>query len=465
MKIMTMTLQSDYNRAFKDADIRGIYPTEIDDELVYFIARAFVEEFKYKKLVVARDMRISTPGLHEAFIKGATDSGADVVDIGMVHTPALYFASGTMDLPGVMITASHSPKEYNGLKLVHAQAIPLTNKLGLGQLKKRIEKGEFSVGVKKGKVFKKNVLKAYQRFVLKGCKPKKLEGIKIIADTGNGMAGVLMPLLQKKLPVKFDVMFPKLDGSFPNRGSDPTLGKHQKQLKARLKQNNYDFGISFDGDSDRVAFLDEKGKYINSAVIGALIAERLIARNPKAKIGYTMLTSRSYEEAIREAGGKPVIMRVGHAFIKDSMRKKDVLFACEHSAHFYFKDFFYTDSVTLTLLEVLDAYAEAKTEGKTFGEMMKPYIKYQQTEDLVIKVRNKKVALAKTEAYIKKLKPKSIKKFDGLVVDFGDTWGGVKVSVTEFALKVMFESPKKKDAKEMQDKIVKYIESIANKTK
>jgi phosphomannomutase len=461
---MTMTLLADYKRAFKDADIRGIYPTEIDDELAYFIGRAFVEEFGYKKLIVGRDMRVSTPALYDAFIKGATESGASVVDVGMVHSPAVYFASGTMDLPGVMITASHSPKQFNGMKLVHAQAIPLTEKNGLGQIRRRIEKGKF-VDIKKGKVVNKDVLKAYQKFVLKGRKSKKLEGIEIVADTGNGMAGVLVPLLQEKLPVKFDVMFPKLDGTFPNRGSDPTLSKHQKQLKERLKKKNYDFGISFDGDSDRIAFLDEKGKYINSAVIGALIAERMLARNPKAKIGYTMLTSRSYEEAIRESGGKPVLMRVGHAFIKESMRKNDVLFACEHSGHFYFKDYFFTDSVTLTLLEALDAYAEAKKEGKTFGEMMKPYLKYQQTEDVIVKVKDKKVTLAKTEAFIKKMKPKVIKKFDGLIVDFGDVWGGVKPSVTEYALKVMFESAKKKEAKEAQDKIVKYVESIADKTK
>jgi phosphomannomutase len=279
------------------------------------------------------------------------------------------------------------------------------------------------------------------------------------------MASVLMPLLEEKLPITTKVLFPKLDGRFPHRDSDPTLGKNQKQLKHTLTKQAFDFGISFDGDGDRIAFLDEKGNFINSAVIGALVAERLLQKHPRAKIGYTMLTSRSYEEAIKSAGGTPVMMRVGHAFIKDTMRKKDVLFACEHSSHFYFKDFFYTDSVTLTLLEVLDAYAEAKAEGKTFGQMMKPYIKYKQTEDVVINVKDKKLALEKTEAYIKTMQPKTLKKFDGLVVDFGDTWGGVKVSVTEFALKVMFESTTKKQATETRDAIVRYIRSIADATK
>lgn len=341
-----------------------------------------------------------------------------------------------------MITASHSPKEYNGMKLVHAGAIPLTEKFGLGKLRRRIEKGKFVDAEKRGKISNKDISKGYQRFVLKGCKSKGWEGIKVLADAGNGMAGVLMPLLQEKLPIKFEVMFPKLDGSFPNRGSDPTLSKHQKPIKDRLKKEKYDFGIAFDGDSDRIAFLDEKGNYINSAVIGGLIATRLLQTNPQAKIGYTSLTSRSFEEAIREGGGKPVIMRVGHAFIKESMRKKDVLFSCEHSGHFYFKNYFFTDSVTLTMLAVLEVYAEARNEGKTFSEMMKPYLKYQQTEDVIVEVKDKKLAMAKTEAYIKSLHPKSIKKFDGLIVDFGDVWGGVKLSVTEYAIKLMFEAKK-----------------------
>ncbi len=458
---MTMKLQADYKRAFKDADIRAIYPTEIDDELVYFVARAFVEEFKYKKVLVARDMRLSTPALHAAFVKGANDSGADVIDLGQVHTPALYYASGTINLPGVMITASHSPKEYNGLKLVHAQAIPLTEKFGLGAIRRRIEQGKFTDAKKRGKVTKKDVLKGYQSFVFKGYRAKKLAGLKVATDVGNGMAAVLLPLLKEKLPVKFDVMFPKLDGGFPNRGSDPTLYDHQVLLRKRLQQKKYDFGIAFDGDSDRIAFLDEQGRYINSAVIGGLIAERLLKKVPGAKIGITGLTSRSFEEAIKRTGGKPVMMRVGHAFIKADMRKKDVLFSAEHSGHFYFKDYFYTDSVTLALLEVLEAYSEAKAEGKTFSEMMEPHLAYEQTEDTIVYVKDKKAALEKTKKYLETLKPKKLKKFDGYQVNFGDVWGMVKPSVTEYALKFMFESTDREKAEKMQKKMVKFVKSVA----
>ncbi len=459
---MTMTFQAEYKRAFKDADIRGIYPTEIDEETVYFVARAFVEEFKFEKVLVAYDMRLSTPALREAFIKGVTDSGATVIDIGMVHTPVLYFASGSLNLPGVMITASHSPKEYNGLKLVFSSAIPLTEKNGLAKIRRRMERGKFAAEVKVGKVIKKDVKKAYQKFVLKGVTAKKLAGLKLVADVGNGMGSVLMPLLQEKLPIDFTILFPELDGRFPNRGSDPTLSKNQRQLKKTIKEGSFDFGIGFDGDGDRIAFIDEKGNYVNSAAIGALLARQYLQKYTKAKIGYTNLDSLILHETIKAAGGKPVPVRVGHAFIKETMRKKDVLFAAEHSGHFYFKDYFFTDSVTLTLLGVIEAYLSVKAEGKTFSEMMKPYVQYQQTEDVIVMVKNREAALEKTRAFVESLAPQSIDSFDGFFVNFGDVWGSVKISVTEYALKLMFEGKKKKDAQAMQDKVVAFIESIAD---
>lgn len=458
---MPIKISADYKKAFKPTDIRGVYPIQIDEEVAYLVGRSFVDEYKHKTVLVARDMRLSTPALHESFSKGVTDAGADIVDIGLVHTPVLYFASATMNLPGVVITASHSPKEYNGLKLVQSGAIPLTETHGLQQIRKRMEKGVFVEVSKPGKIRFKDVLKGYQRFVLKGMKMKGLENIKIVADAGNGMAGILMPLLQEKMPVKFTTMFTELDGRFPNRGSDPTLKKHQRQLIAKLKEGKNDFGIGFDGDADRIAFLDENGVFINSAAIGALVAKRLLIKTPKAKIVYTALTSRIYEETIKANGGVAVAAKVGHAFIKETMRQKDVLFGCEHSSHFYFKDYFFTDSVVLTLRYVLEAYLEAKEQGMSFSEMMKPYTIYKQTEDVVIEVAHKKEALKLAEAYLKAKNPLTVRKFDGVWADYGDVWGAVKISVTEEALKVMFESKVKAKAQALQDEMVDYIKSIA----
>ncbi len=455
------SLPTAFERAFKDADIRGVYPNEINEDVTYAVARAFVEEFKYTELVVGCDMRLSTPILRASFVAGARDAGASVIDLGLVATPQLYFASGSMQLPGVMITASHSPKEYNGLKLVHAEAIPLTKRNGLTHILKRVKKGEWKSVVNRGALKKKNIDAAYAKFVFADVKAKKYTGLHVATDIGNGMAHDLVPLLRAKLPIHFDTLFAKLDGSFPNRDSDPNLHENQIALDNKLDHGHYDFGISFDGDADRIAFLDEQGNYVNSAAIGALIAARILAREPKAKIASTNLNSRIYDETIRAHGGKVVMARTGHTFVKEEMRKHQAAFGCEYSGHFFFRDFFYTDSVELTFLEVTNAYLEAKVAGQTFGQMMVPYLVYEQTEDVVVKVIDKEVAMQKIHIYLESLRPKSLKKFDGYFVDFGDVWGAVKMSVTEYAVKLMFESRSKAKAKKLQSQILKFVKSIA----
>jgi phosphomannomutase len=458
---MEYTLPTEYKKAFKDADIRGVYPTEISEATAYFVARAFVAEFSYKTLVVGYDMRLSTPALHAAFVAGARDQGADVIDVGMVATPQLYFASGSLKLPGVMITASHSPKEYNGMKLVHAEAIPLTKKNGLAAIEKRVKAGVFATQKKRGAVKKKRIDSAYQKFVLKGVVPKRYAGLKLAVDIGNGMAGNIIPLLHEKLPITFTTLFAKPDGRFPNRDSDPNLRENQTALDSTIDHGDFDFGISFDGDADRIAFLDEQGNYVNSAAIGALIAKRILAREPGARIVSTNLNSKMYAETVKAAGGKLLMARTGHTFVKAKMREHGAVFGCEYSGHFFFRDFFYTDSVVVTLREVLDAYVEAKAAGQTFGQLMAPYLVYHQTEDVVVKVANKDVAMAKMRAYVQTLNPKKITHFDGYFVDFGDVWGAFKMSVTEYGVKLMFESTSLAKAKQMQQRLLTYLKSIA----
>ena len=234
-------------------------------------------------------------------------------------------------------------------------------------------------------------------------------------------------------------------------------------MRKLLKSDSFDFGIAFDGDADRIAFLDEKGDYVNCAVIGSLIAEHLLQKHPGAPIVFTNLTSKVYEESIKSAGGKPVRARVGHAFLKRKMKETNAVFGCEHSGHFFFKDFFNTDSVVLTLLYTLEVYAKAKAVGQTFSQLVAPYKKYHQLEDVVIDVVNKQRCLSSVDAYITTHIPQArIKKFDGLYVTTESVWGSVKPSVTEHALKVMFESSKKADAAKLQSELVTYIKRIAN---
>jgi len=458
-------LPVDFKKAFKPADIRGTYPDQIDEVVAYRVGRAFVEYFGYKKIVVGYDMRISTPSLKKAFIDGARESGASVVDLGMVRSPMLYFASGHLNLPGAVITASHSPAAYNGIKLVEAGAVPLTAETGMDAILKRVEKGKFTDRKKKGKITKKSLRREYRAFVLKGIEKKQFKGMKIVTDIGNGMSGVSMAALDSLLPAKFPMLFEKPDGNFPNRDSDPNLRKNQKALIAEIKKKKADFGIGFDGDGDRIAFLDENGKYVNCAVIGAIIAERLLAKEPKAGIVFTNLTSKVFEDTIVANGGKAHRARVGHTFLKKKMREKGAVFGAEHSGHFFWRDFYNTDSTVLTLLEVMKAYAEAKEAGKTFSQMIKPYALYQQTEDVVIPVTDKKLVLAKIEEKLTKMKPEKITKFDGFFVDFGDVWGAIKPSVTEFAIKLMFESKKKSDAAKVQKELYDFVVALQAKEK
>lgn len=458
---MAIKISADYKSAFKQVDIRGVYPTEINEEVTYLIARSFVSEYSLKKVLVARDMRLSSPALFDAFTKGATDAGAQVIDLGLVHTPMLYFASGKMKLAGVMITASHSPKNENGLKFVLAGAIPLTEEFGLKQIRKRMEKGEFTEVKKRGLIIKKDVRDAYADFVLKGVKTEGWADLEIVADTGNGMGAVLMPILQKRLPSSFTVLNENLDGRFPSRGSDPTLKKNQKPIKTALKTGGYDIGISFDGDGDRIAFFDEEGNYVNSAIIGAIVAKHLLKKRKGAKIVHTNLTSRIFEETIVACGGVPVPAKVGHAYIKETMREKDVLFGAEHSGHFYFKEFFYTDSVTLTLRYVLEAFLLEAGSTKKFSEFVAPYQSYYQTEDVIVEVKDKKKAQVAVETFLKNKKPIRTRKFDGIFVDYGTVWGSVKISVTEHALKLMFEGTKKAPTEAFKNEVVTYLKSIA----
>lgn len=452
-------LPQKYKAAFKNADIRGVYPEEINEVVAYRVARAFVSEYQYGTVLLGRDMRLSSPSLRKAFIKGANDAGSDVIDLGLVGTPALYFASGTLNLPGAMITASHNPKEYNGIKLVEPQGIPLTEKHGLGSIRKRIEQEKYNTPVKKGTVRKKNILHAYKKYLRDFTHIDAPRKLKIVVDAGNGMGTTFKPILGKGQPLTIIPLFFKFDGTFPNRDSNPTLAKNQKPIKEAIKKHTPDFGVAFDGDVDRVAFFDEKGRYINSAVIGALIADYMLKKKIAKRFIYTNFTSKSYYDAIIENKGKAFRAPVGHAFIKRLMREKDAAFACEHSAHFYFRSNFYTDSGIITLLRIAEIVAEGLKEKKTFSQIIKPYDRYFQTEEILIAVPDKDAGI---EAIAKHFKQKPLEQdmFDGLRMVYADVWFVVKKSVTEDALKFVVESPQKKRALEVQKEIHAVLKSL-----
>lgn len=452
-------LPNDYEKAFKDADIRGIYPTEINEDVAYRTARAFVEQFNLKQVVVGRDMRLSSPALRDAFVRGAAESGANVIDLGLIATPMMYYASGTMESFGVMITASHNPKEYNGLKLVKTGAVPLTNTSGLRDIQDRVIANTFTNADTPGSVEMRDIQEEYRKYIQSQANITTPRPIRIVVDAGNGMATLLAPLLCCGLPVETTELFFELDGMFPNRDSNPTLAQNQQAIVSELQSGDYDFGIAFDGDADRVAFFDENGNYINSATIGALLTKHFLQETPGESFVYTVFTSKIYEDTINQYGGNAIRARVGHAFIKELMREHNARFGCEHSAHFYFRGNFFADSGILTLLFLLASYADVMSEEKKFSDLLSEFMLYHQTEEILVEVADKTTTLQAVRDHYAALAPTDIEEFDGVTIRFPDYWFVVKPSVTEDALKFVVESADRELAEVKKQEVLEFLQS------
>ncbi len=434
---------------FKAYDIRGIYPQEINEDIAYKLGRAFVTFLKCKKVVVSRDMRLSSKALSDALIKGLTDQGADVIDIRLSSTPMNYFANNFLKADGsIMITASHNPKDFNGFKLSREKAIPISEDTGIKKIEYLVNKNKFKDG-KKGKVTEKDVLNDYANHVVKFIK-KSNKNLKIIADAGNGMAGLTADKIFSKLGLKLEKMYFELDGTFPNHEADPLKEKNVKEIKERVLKEKFDLGIAFDGDCDRVFFIDENGQKIPSDFIIALFSQEFLKKNPKEKIIYDLRSSKIIEETITLNNGKPIMSRVGHVFVKDLMREKDALFGGELSGHYYFRNNFYTDSgiiATVKLIEIL-----SKT-NKKLSELVKPFKKYYQSGEINIKVKDKIKDIEKN------YKDGKILHIDGLSVYYKDWWFNIRPSNTEDLLRLNLEANTKelieKKKKELLDLIKK----------
>jgi phosphomannomutase len=345
MSMAKKQIDLDFNKIFKAYDVRGAYPEEIDEKAAYLVGKAFVSFLKCKEVIVGRDMRLSSPALALAFIEGVLDMGADAIDIGEVCTDATYFASGFLNKPAVMFTASHNPPHYNGLKFSKAGAVPVNQDTGLQAMKQIIGKNAFkAVSKTKGKIIEKDVLPEYVKHVHSFVDVKKLKKTKIAVDAGNGMAGKIIPLVYKGLPQEIVPLFFELDGRFPNHLADPSKTENLVWLQDAVKKKTCNFGMAFDGDADRIFFVDEKGDTVHSSLITALISKVMLKKHPKSPIVYNLVVSHVVPETVEKLGGKAILERVGHSFIKDTMRKKNAIFGGEHSAHYYFKDNYFADS-------------------------------------------------------------------------------------------------------------------------
>ncbi|HUY10905.1 MAG TPA: phosphomannomutase/phosphoglucomutase [Candidatus Dormibacteraeota bacterium] len=420
---------------FKSYDVRGIYPSEIDDELAYKIGRCFVPLVGAKRIVVGRDMRPSGEALFTAFARGATEAGADVVSIGLVSTDALYFAVGKYEFDGgVMITASHNPAQYNGMKFTASQAQAISFESGLKSMLDRILADDLPITAERpGTVSERFVLDDFAEHTLSFIDRTKVKPFKIAIDAGNGMAGATVPHVFKHLPCEVIPLYFELDGAFPNHPASPIEPENMLDLQAAVRKHGCDLGVAFDGDADRMFLTDEHGELIDGSTVTALVAIATLKRHPGAKILYNLICSRSVPEQILQHGGIPVRSRVGHSIIKKIMRDDDVVFGGEHSGHFYFKENWYADSGMIALMSCLELFSES---GASVSATIAPVDTRVRSGEINTHVDDVASTLARLEAAHADA---TIDRLDGLTIGYPTWWMNVRPSNTEPLLRLNVE--------------------------
>jgi phosphomannomutase len=438
---------------FKAYDIRGIYQKDFDKETAYKIGRAFVRFMSGGKnklnIAIGRDNRVSSPEIGKYLIEGITDEGANVTDIGLATTPMLYFAVANYNFDaGIEITASHNPKEYNGFKMVKEKAVPISGETGIQEIKeiilnlnKEAKKGN------KGEIVKKEILKDYTRFVLEDLDRKKIKPLKIIVDTANSVSGILIPEIFKETPFEICHIFSELDGNFPNHPADPLKKENLKELQDKIKDKKADLGVAFDGDGDRIVFVDGNGEIIPGYLILAMVSEIILKDKKGEKVLYDLRSSNIVKETVEGAGGIALMSRVGHSFIKQRMRKEDILLTGELSGHYYFRGNYFFESPFFVLFKIVEAISQSQ---KPLSDLTKKYKKYFHSGEINFKVANKDKKIKELENYFKDGK---ISHLDGIRIDFPDWWFNVRPSNTEPLLRLVLEAKNEKLMKEKKEEI------------
>jgi phosphomannomutase len=441
---------------FKAYDVRGIYPTEIDEDGAYAIGRAFVEEFKPKRIAIGRDMRMSGPQMVAALTEGATDGGAEVLDIGQIGTEMLYFAVGSLELDGgITCTASHNPKEYTGFKIVRAGALPVGGDSGLMDVRDRALKS-FGEIARKGAVEKKDIWPAFLERVLSFIDPSAVKPLRVVVDAANGMGGrMLEPVLERLPQIDAVRCYFEPDGSFPNHEPNPLLPENRQFIVAKVTEEKADLGIAFDGDADRCFFVDETGEFVPGDFITALFAETFLAKEPGAKIIYDVRASWAVAHTIEQAGGTALMNRVGHAFIKHRMRETGAVFGGEVSGHYYFRDFSRADSGIIPALLMLEYVSK---QGKPLSEILRPYREhYFITGEINTRVSDVAAKLEQLEKHFSA--QGKVTHLDGLSVDAKDWHFNVRPSNTEPLLRLNLEALSPALMEEKQAEVLGIIRS------
>ena len=443
---------------FKAYDVRGLVHEQLDAELAGRVGRAFVTVTGAPSVVVGHDMRPSSPELAAAFAEGAADAGADVVAIGLCATDQLYFASGSLDMPGAMVTASHNPAAYNGLKLCRAGARPIAHDSGLSEIRDLVAAGADGDDLPAGRVEERDLLTAYAEHLV-ALAPVRGQQLRVVVDAGNGMAGLTVPAVAAVVgadQLVVDPLYFELDGTFPNHEANPIDPATLVDLQARVVATGADVGLAFDGDADRCFLVDERGHLVPPSSLTALIAERELARHPGATVIHNLITSRAVPELVTERGGTAVRTRVGHSYIKATMAKTDAVFGGEHSGHYYFRDFWRADSGMLAALHALAALAEADVP---LSQLLAQYAPYVHSGEINTVVADPAVVLAELRAAYGERDGVTLDDLDGLTVSHRDWWFNVRPSNTEPLLRLNAEGADAATLAAVRDDVLTRIRS------
>jgi len=435
-------------KTFKSYDIRGTYPDQLNEEVTYLIGRAFARRAKAKEVTLGHDMRLSGPALKKSLIKGITDEGVNVKDIGLMPIDAVYASVGIFgDEAGIMITASHNPAEYNGFKMVLKDMKWVRGEELLEDVENLPEKAD----LKKGKVRKEDIMDKYIKHVMGFVDPDKIKSFKVVVDAGNGLAGRIIPELEKKLPVEVIPLNFKLDGNFPAHPSNPLMPESQKQITEAVKKEGADLGAIFDGDTDRLFFIDEKGHFIAADVTLLILAKFFLEKEKGAGIVYNLICSRSVPEYIKKWGGRPIRSKTGYVNISKKMRDEKGIMGGELSAHYSFRKNAFADSGFISFLILLQLLSE---HNKPLSEIIKPFTKYVKSPETNIEVEDAKEIIKKIK---EKYQDGQQDDLDGITVEYEDWWFNVRPSNTEPLLRITVEAENKKLMEEKREELVNFI--------
>ncbi len=443
-------------KIFKAYDVRGIYPTELDEEGAYAIGRAYVEQFEPRSIAVGRDTRVSSPTIATAVIEGAADAGADVLDLGLVGTEMVYFAVGDGGLEGgVCVTASHNPKQYTGMKIVRRGALPVGGESGLLEIRDRAVAG-FGPATKRGTVGDLDVWPGFVEKVLSFIDVDAIRPLRVVIDAANGMAGTMLPPVLARLPIEAMACYFEPDGTFPNHEPNPLLPENREFIVQKTRESGADLGVAYDGDADRCFFVDDTGEFVPGDFVTALLAQAILAKEPGGKILYDVRASWAVPRAIEAAGGIPIMSRVGHAFIKLRMRQEAAVFGGEVSAHYYFRDFTQADSGVVPFLVMLELLSRS---GKKLSELLAPFFdRYFLTGEINTPVADVPLKLQELKERYAAVGGR-ISHLDGLSVEF-DTWHfNVRPSNTEPLLRLNLEALSDAEMEARRDEVLELIRS------